>query len=108
MREIDAGFPITENIYLQRIFALDRGDMVWFTVQLEIYDEGQWHPVLRCDTAHHEAHLDYIDPQGENYRKEWLNATAPYNAIHKQIVDRLRDEYQTHIDRWLAQKGRAR
>ncbi|MGC4106452.1 MAG: hypothetical protein QM753_08875 [Thermomicrobiales bacterium] len=108
MHEIDAGIAITQIVYLQNTFALDRGNMIWFTIQLEVYDEGSWHPVLRCDTAHNEAHLDYLDPQGENYRKEWLNATAPYNVIHDQLVQRFRAEYQTHVDRWYAQKGRIR
>lgn len=105
MREHAAGSHLSPTVYLQNNFALDRGEMIWFTLQLEVYDEGDWHPVLRCDTAHNEAHLDYIDPQGENYRKDWLNVTAPYNLIHTQLVARLKAEYPTHIARWYAQKG---
>lgn len=106
MRERDAGRQLSRDAYLQDTFAVDRGDVIWFTLQLEVFDEGEWRPVLRCDTAHNEAHLDYINPQGETYRKQWLQATGPYNSTHTQMAEEIEATYQAHINRWYSQKGK--
>lgn len=105
MPEYDAGNHLAPNVYLQNIFAIVRGDMIWFTLQLEVYDEGAWHPVLRCDTAHNEAHLDSINPQGETYHKQWLDARIPFNSTYTQLVNEFKTTYETHITRWYRQKG---
>lgn len=105
MQEHDAGYYLSPTVFLQNVFAIVRGDMIWFTIQLEVYDEGTWHPVLRCDTAHNEAHLDYINPQGETYHKQWLNAHIPYNSTYNQLVSDFKANYETHITRWHRQKG---
>ena len=37
-----------------------------FTAQLEIFLDGEWHVITRYDTAHGQAHIDYITPRGRS------------------------------------------
>ena len=57
-----------------------RGRVVKFMLQLEILIDDRWVPIVRYDTAHEEAHIDYIDPRGQTVEKVWLNLQVPYNA----------------------------
>lgn len=105
MTERDVGRHLAPDVFLQNVFHVERGRMVRFTLQIEVLDEGRWHPVIRCDTVHGEAHLDYLTPDGEEYNKTWLGVTAPYNAIHARMVQEFTTTYQAHIRRWFRQKG---
>jgi len=49
----------------------ERGQIVEFSLQLEIEVEETWRPVIRYDTAHGSAHIDRFTLQGKQ-RKEWL------------------------------------
>lgn len=84
----------------------DRNIVTRFTVQLEFYDSSQdkWLPVVRYDTAHGEAHVDYINPQGRQYNKVWLNLRYPYNVAMKNAIDTLKLNYAVHIARFKEQQ----
>jgi len=60
-----------------------------FTLQLEVLVDGEWMPVVRCDTAHGEAHVDHLRPDGVTYRKEWLGERFPYNDVFTATLDQL-------------------
>jgi hypothetical protein len=42
----------------------DRGRVVEFLIQYEAFIVGQWHPVIRYDTAHGQLHRDTLHPDG--------------------------------------------
>jgi len=76
-----------------------------FTAQLEYYHEAQekWLPVVRYDSAHGQAHIDYIDPSGREYDKVWIGLFEPFNQALNAAIDELRDDYPTHIARFKEQ-----
>ncbi|MGB3307798.1 MAG: hypothetical protein WBA63_16545 [Thermomicrobiales bacterium] len=74
-----------------------------FTVQLELWLDGQWHPVVRYDNAHGEAHIDYINPKGITYQKVWLDLRWPFNVAFTQAREELEEDYQQHIARLITQ-----
>ncbi len=41
-----------------------RGQLIAFTVQLEVLTEGRWQPVVRYDTAYSYAHRDLYRKKG--------------------------------------------
>lgn len=49
------------------------GKVVCFTVQYEISVQGQWHPVVRYDTAHGFAHRDLMHPDGRKEKTDMLS-----------------------------------
>ena len=62
-----------ETEYIIRLGLFDRyrhrhvkikGRIVFFAVQYETKVEGQWHPIVRYDTAHGFAHRDLFDIHG--------------------------------------------
>ncbi len=52
-----------ENRYRHR-HEWERGKIVEFRIQYEALIAGQWHPVVRYDTAHDEPHRDVLHPDG--------------------------------------------
>ena len=106
MTDRDGSFYLEPDVYLFTKFTLVRGEMVAFIAQLEIYRDGRWYSIVRYDTVHGEAHIDYLDPGGKEYDKVWLGVRAPYNKLYAAITAALRAEYQKHIVRWERQRGR--
>jgi len=45
-----------------------RKEVVRFVVQYEALIRSRWHPVVRYDTAHHEAHAHLFHPDGTSDR----------------------------------------
>lgn len=92
------------GVVLRSRFTTERGQVVNFTVQLELADDTGARPVrrhvVRYDAAHGEAHIDYIDPQGVTYRKEWLNSREPYNETLTLAINDLTTNYRAHIARF--------
>ncbi|MGB3330796.1 MAG: hypothetical protein WBA46_17670 [Thermomicrobiales bacterium] len=108
MAERDASLYLEDDIFLLALFTIEHGEMTGFVLQLEIYDEMRWHPVIRYDSTHGEAHIDYIDPRGREYNKIWLGVRAPFDTIYRAIHTELKSTYRAHAARWNRQKGRRR
>ncbi len=91
------------DIQIRTRMGLDRsGNVIRFTVQLEIWID-KWEPVVRYDSAHGEAHIDYVDPKGVTYEKAWLNLRSPFNVAMTRAEDELKQDYPSHIARYRAQ-----
>jgi len=80
-----------------------QGDIWRFTIQYETGIEGRWYPVVRCDTAHNEAHIDYLDPAGVEYLKRMLRLTEPYNSTLTLIEESFAQTWSTHRQRFMQQ-----
>jgi hypothetical protein len=52
-----------ENRYRHR-HVWEKGKIVEFRIQYEAFIDGQWHPVLRYDTAHGQPHRDILHADG--------------------------------------------
>lgn len=79
-----------------------RGNVIRFTVQLEIWID-KWEPVVRYDSAHGEAHIDYVDPKGVTYDKTWLHLRSPFNVAMTQAEQELKQDFSFHIQRYRKQ-----
>lgn len=78
-----------------------RGDILRFTLQLEYLANDEWLPVVRFDSAHGEAHVDYLDPQGEEYHKVWLGIGPPYNQVFTLAEAELKTRYDVFVEEFL-------
>jgi hypothetical protein len=86
-----------------RMTTNNRGEVTVFTLQLEFRIEDEWLPAVRYDTAHGEAHIDYIDPTGVTYEKVWLSIRSPYNIAMTRAEHELKRDWSAHIDRFRSQ-----
>ena len=72
---------LDHDVQLRTRMFLDRqGNVTQFAVQIEMMLLDEWRPVARYDSAHGEAHIDYVDPEGVTYHKVWLDIRPPYNV----------------------------
>jgi len=46
-----------------------RGKIIEFAVQLEVFIESNWRPIIRYDCAHGFAHIDHYDRRGKRRRR---------------------------------------
>ena len=71
-------------------FAIERGQVLEFIVQLEIAVGRQWKPVIRYDTAHGFAHRDRYEREGGGQQAVILNKAdaekmfEPISAVLKK------------------------
>jgi hypothetical protein len=79
------------------------GAVLLFTLQLEIWLNDRWLPIVRYDTAHGEAHIDYLNPTGTTYDKVWLGQRSPFNAAFTLAEDELKRDAEHHRSRFLEQ-----
>ncbi len=80
-----------------------RGEIVFFTLQLEFLVGDAWMPAVRYDSAHDEAHIDFIDPRGRTYSKKRLGETGPYNNKYNRVDAEFRASAERHRARFLRQ-----
>jgi hypothetical protein len=70
-----------------------------YTVQLEIYHQGSWQPVVRYDNAHGFCHCDTIHPDGTQDKTPLFIGDA--NETFTAAIKELRAHWVTHRDRYL-------
>ena len=63
--------PLAEDARKRHSHETVRGPVIAFTVQLEVFIDGKWRPVIRYDSAHGISHVDLYRQSGET-RKEIL------------------------------------
>jgi hypothetical protein len=51
----------------------DRGEVTEFMIQYETFIGDRWHPILRYDSAHGQAHRDLIHPDGTQTKEMYPN-----------------------------------
>ena len=63
MRISEYVIPLGENARKRHYHETDKGKVVAFAVQLEVFVNNQWQVVIRYDSAHGFAHVDryYLD-----------------------------------------------
>ena len=71
MARIEYLLAVWTDTRIRHFHRTERGQIVEFSLQLEIEVEGDWRPVIRYDTAHGSAHIDRFTLRGKR-RKEWL------------------------------------
>ncbi len=80
----------------------EKGEILEFVVQFESMISGQWHPIVRYDTAHGFAHKDVIKPDGEVVKQplffETFNLAFTFATLDlKANWKHYKDDYEKEI-----------
>lgn len=70
-----------------------------YTVQLEIYNQGIWQPVVRFDNAHGFCHRDDLHPDGSQDKVAVFVGEA--NETFTQAIDEVQSHWESHRNRFL-------
>ena len=62
--------PLGENARKRHYHETNKGKIVHFTVQMEVFMNNQWHAVIRYDSAHGFPHIDRYYRDGRKVKKE--------------------------------------
>lgn len=62
--------PLGEDARKRHYHESDKGKVIGFTVQLEVFVNDQWLEVIRYDSAHGFAHIDRYYLDGRKVKKE--------------------------------------
>ncbi len=81
----------------------ERGQVVRYTVQYEVWVEGRFYPAIRYDNAHGRPHLDVLGWDGELVYKAWLSATSFGEAATKGIID-IKSNWHRHREEFMRRK----
>lgn len=85
-------------------FARERGRLVAFTVQGEVYDGEWWRPVVRYDTAHGRPHRDLLDWDGRVIAKDWMPEGTPLDEAMTQAQREIEEHWVTYRAACLARR----
>jgi hypothetical protein len=66
-------------------FVSDRGTVLRYVVQFEVYVEGRYRPAVRYDSAHDYPHRDILDWEGHVVDKVWLSPMTDDLALTASI-----------------------
>lgn len=83
---------------------LDHGRVVDFTLQLEIFVDDRWRPVVRYDSAHGRPHRDLLDWKGHVIDKHWLASTMTNKEAVRFAERELSNNASTYISAFLERK----
>jgi len=72
-------------------------EIVEFRIQLEIFVDEEWYPVVRYDTAHGKPHRDILHPNG-GQTKNWFEGY--------EVADVLTIGQKDIMENWLAYRKR--
>lgn len=62
--------PLGENARKRHYHETVNGKVIAFTVQLEVFVNGEWREIIRYDSAHGFAHIDRYYLNGRKIKKE--------------------------------------
>lgn len=76
----------------------DQGKVLGFTVQLEVWHDAKWNPIVRYDGSHGFPHKDVFRRNGES-RKEPLKMSFQEALV---FADKdIRERWETYLQRFL-------
>lgn len=75
-----------------------RGKVVRFMVQLEVFVQGEWKPVIRYDCAHGYAHCDRFNLQGDQVKEDM---GMSYEEALTFADDDIDDRWETYRNQFL-------
>lgn len=64
--------PLGHNVRKRHPHVHSRGSITRFVVQLELFYNGEWRPVVRYDTAHGYVHVNVCHASGETEKERLL------------------------------------
>jgi hypothetical protein len=91
-------WALGENARKRHYHEAGRGEVRVFTVQLEVFLEGKWQPVVRYDSAHGFAHRDRYFLDGRSTK---TNLDIDFKEALTFADEDIRDNWQAYRDRFL-------
>ena len=89
---------LSENVWKRHVHETDRGKVRGFTVQLEVWHDAKWNPVVRYDGSHGFPHKDVFHRNGES-RKVPLKKSFKEALV---FADKdIRDNWEMYLERFL-------
>jgi hypothetical protein len=76
-------------------------DILEYTVQLELWHEQIWNPVIRYDNAHGFCHYDTIHPDGTQDKTSIYRGDA--NTNFTWAIQEIRANWKAHCSRYIAE-----
>lgn len=96
MRDLEVPIDLSAVDWIRCGILTDRGNVERFTIQYETIVNGISLPVVPYDLHHHRAHIDFIDHQGRQYDKRWLDFFYPYNDGPSWAMSDIRHNWQLY------------
>lgn len=93
--------PLGENARKRHSHETDKGEVVAFTVQLEVYMNNQWWEVIRYDSAHGFAHVDRYYPDG---RKLKTKLNLKFSEALTLADEDIKENWKAHKMAFLESK----
>jgi hypothetical protein len=90
--------PLWIDTRIRHYHKTDKGKVIEFSVQLEIFVEGHWKEVIRYDTAHGVAHIDRFNIRGQQ-QKKFLSLT--YEEALTRAEREIKKNWQIYRERFL-------
>jgi hypothetical protein len=82
----------------------ERGRILAFVVQLELWWQGGWHPIVRYDTAHGFTHRDLLHPDGRADKTPM--GLADWNQALTTALEDLKTNWPWYRERFLKETKR--
>src|ERR1035437_2912246 len=82
------------------VFETNQGILVRYVVKLVIKHKGNYHEVIRFDSAHDCPHKDILGENGKVKRKVWFELLDNKQGLDLAIKD-LKDNYEMYVERYL-------
>ncbi len=97
-------FMLSEKDRKRHEHISEKGRIIRFMVQYEIYLDGKWCPVVRYDNAHGYAHKDLISPDGS--KKKVFLGEADFNEALTMADGDINDNWQLYKDSYLRRRNK--
>ena len=104
MRTVEFRYLLDDLNALRVQFDLERDQVLRFVVQLACRFNGEWHPVVRYDTAHDFAHRDLLHPSGPTQKTELdiQNYNEALTFAQRDLTENWKT-YRRRYEQWLQQ-----
>ncbi len=100
MDEREFFISLPDSSALRIRYVKDRGRILRFVVQLEMFIDQVWTPIVRYDNAHHFIHRDDIKPDGSQIKTPPMAFANNEDAFNFALQD-LRTNYRFYMQRYL-------
>lgn len=92
-------YMLTDKDRKRHEHIVEKGKVIGFVVQYEIFFEGRWVAIVRYDTSHGYAHKDLINPDGSK-EKIFMGAVELSEAL--TLADRdINENWERYKERYF-------
>lgn len=97
IQEIKFLIPVDNNCRRRHVHKRIKNEIIYFMIQLEVFIDNKWFPVVRYDTAHRYAHRDIIHYNG------LVEKMVVFSQTYNEAIDIAESDLKTN---WSIYKER--